>query len=87
MDEQGPEKSAEQTAVCLANEFLTRVWGHVHDLDAIDELMTKNYKLDSYTDIDQVEEQYGLKVQNKGRSKKKRDRKFKDEREYYYQHE
>ena len=47
--------------------------------------MTKHVKLDSYTDIDQVEEQYGLKVQNKGRSKKKRDRKFKDEGDYYYQ--
>ena len=48
--------------------------------------MTKHVKLDSYTDIDQVEEQYGLKVQNKGRSKKKRDRKFKDEGAYYQQH-
>ena len=47
--------------------------------------MTKHVKLDSYTDIDQVEEQYGLKVQNKGRSKKKRDRKFKDQGDYYQQ--
>ena len=43
--------------------------------------MTKHVKLDSYTDIDQVEERYGLKVQNKGRSKKKRERKFKDQRD------
>ena len=48
--------------------------------------MTKHVKLDSYTDIDQVEEQYGLKVQNKGRSKKKRERKFKDQGDYYQQH-
>jgi hypothetical protein len=47
--------------------------------------MTKHVKLDSYTDIDQVEEQYGLKVQNKGRSKKKRERKFKDQGDYYQQ--
>ena len=47
--------------------------------------MTKHVKLDSYTDIDQVEERYGLKVQNKGRSKKKRDRKFKDQGDYYQQ--
>ncbi len=48
--------------------------------------MTKHVKLDSYTDIDQVEERYGLKVQNKGRSKKKRERKFKDQGDYYQQH-
>ena len=47
--------------------------------------MTKHVKLDSYTDINKVEEQYGLKVQNKGRSKKKRDRKFKDQGDYYQQ--
>ncbi len=47
--------------------------------------MTKHVKLDSYTDIDQVEERYGLKVQNKGRSKKKRERKFKDQGDYYQQ--
>ena len=47
--------------------------------------MTKHVKLDSYSDIDQVEEQYGLKVQNKGRSKKKRARKFKDQGDYYQQ--
>ena len=46
--------------------------------------MTKNYKLDSYSDIDQIEERYGVKVQNKGRSKKKRPNKFKDEGDYYY---
>ena len=35
---------AEQ-AVSLANEFLTRVWGETHDLDAIDELMTEDYRI------------------------------------------
>ncbi len=32
-----------QRAIALANEFLTRVWGATHDLDAIDELMTEDY--------------------------------------------
>lgn len=37
----GPE--AERLAV----EFLTRVWGPAHDLDAIDELMTEDYVIHS----------------------------------------
>ena len=28
-------------AVALATQFLSRVWGPTHDLDAIDELMTE----------------------------------------------
>lgn len=36
----GPER-----AVALATEFLTRVWGPTHDLDAIDELMTEDYRI------------------------------------------
>lgn len=32
-------------AVALATEFLTRVWGPAHDLDAIDELMTEDYRI------------------------------------------
>lgn len=34
-----------ESAVALATQFLTRVWGPAHDLDAIDELMTENYKI------------------------------------------
>jgi len=29
----------------LAREFLERVWGATHDLDAIDELMTEDYRI------------------------------------------
>lgn len=36
--------STEQ-AVALATQFLTRVWGPAHDLDAIDELMSENYRI------------------------------------------
>lgn len=36
---------ARDRAVRLATEFLTRVWGPTHDLDAIDELMTEDYKI------------------------------------------
>lgn len=32
-------------AVTLANRFLGRVWGPAHDLGAIDELMTDDYKI------------------------------------------
>ncbi len=32
-------------AVALATQFLSRVWGPAHDLDAIDELMTEDYKI------------------------------------------
>lgn len=34
-----------ERAVALATEFLTRVWGPAHDLDAIDELMTEGYRI------------------------------------------
>lgn len=32
-------------AVALATQFLRRVWGPTHDLDAIDELMTEDFKI------------------------------------------
>ncbi len=32
-------------AVALATQFLSRVWGPTHDLDAIDELMTEDYRI------------------------------------------
>jgi predicted ester cyclase len=32
-------------AVALATQFLHRVWGPAHDLDAIDELMTDDYRI------------------------------------------
>ena len=32
-------------AVALATQFLSRVWGPAHDLDAIDELMNEDYKI------------------------------------------
>ena len=32
-------------AVDLATQYLGRVWGPAHDLDAIDELMTEDYKI------------------------------------------
>jgi predicted ester cyclase len=38
-----PRPQAERLAV----EFLTRVWGPAHDLDAIDELMTEEYAIHS----------------------------------------
>lgn len=40
---QTPDPAAR--AVALANEFLGRVWGPAHDLDAIDELMTEDYRI------------------------------------------
>ena len=30
-----------------ARDFLTRVWGRTHDIDAIDELMTEDYVITS----------------------------------------
>lgn len=38
-----PEPSPRRTPEELALEFLRRVWGASHDLDAIDELMTDDY--------------------------------------------
>lgn len=32
-------------AIALATSFLQRVWGPAHDLDAIDELMTEDYRI------------------------------------------
>lgn len=37
--------SAEGRAVALALTFLERVWGPAHELDAIDELMTEDYRI------------------------------------------
>lgn len=34
-------------AVALAHDFLARVWGPAHDLSAIDELMTPDYRITS----------------------------------------
>ena len=42
-DQATPARRAEQLAV----EFLDRVWGPSHDLDAIDELMTPDYVITS----------------------------------------
>ena len=39
--------SARQQAEKLARDFLTRVWGRTHDVDAIDELMTEDYVITS----------------------------------------
>jgi predicted ester cyclase len=39
--------SAIATAEKLARDFLTRVWGPQHEVDAIDELMTTDYVLHS----------------------------------------
>lgn len=36
-------QNSAEGAVALANQFLSRVWGPAHDLDAIDELMTEDY--------------------------------------------
>lgn len=41
-----PSQSPEQ-AIALAHEFLARVWGPDHDLAAIDELMTPDYRITS----------------------------------------
>ena len=37
--------TASERAVWLATEFLSRVWGPTHDLDAIDTLMTEDYRI------------------------------------------
>jgi predicted ester cyclase len=39
--------AAARQAERLARQFLSRVWGRAHDLSAIDELMTRDYRLDS----------------------------------------
>lgn len=39
------EPTPAERAVALANEFLTRVWGPTHEIDAIDELMTEDYRI------------------------------------------
>ncbi|HEU4882158.1 MAG TPA: nuclear transport factor 2 family protein [Longimicrobium sp.] len=43
----GPDYASRPHAERLAVEFLTRVWGPAHDLDAIDELMTEDYAIHS----------------------------------------
>jgi predicted ester cyclase len=40
-----PDSTPPEQAVALATEFLGRVWGPAHDLDAIDELMTEDYRI------------------------------------------
>jgi predicted ester cyclase len=42
-----PDLASRPQAERLAIEFLTRVWGPAHDLDAIDELMTEDYAIHS----------------------------------------
>src|SRR5687767_10476921 len=42
-----PTSTPAERAVQLALEFLTRVWGPEHDLDAIDELVTEDYEITS----------------------------------------
>lgn len=42
-----PDPASRPEAERLAIEFLTRVWGPAHDLDAIDELMTEDYAIHS----------------------------------------
>ncbi|WP_420128780.1 nuclear transport factor 2 family protein [Longimicrobium sp.] len=42
-----PEPASRPEAERLAIEFLSRVWGPAHDLDAIDELMTEDYAIHS----------------------------------------
>lgn len=42
-----PDSTPAGRAVALAHEFLARVWGPAHDLDAIDELMTPDYRITS----------------------------------------
>ncbi len=41
----GHDQTPSDLAVSLANEFLGRVWGPTHDLDAIDDLMTEDYRI------------------------------------------
>jgi len=40
-----PDSTPAERAIALATEFLSRVWGPAHDLDAIDELMTEDYRI------------------------------------------
>ena len=42
-----PDLASRTPAERLAYEFLSRVWGPAHDLDAIDELMTEDYVIHS----------------------------------------
>lgn len=42
---ESPQANASDRAVALATAFLERVWGASHDLDAIDELMTEEYRI------------------------------------------
>lgn len=42
-----PDLASRPQAERLAIEFLSRVWGPAHDLDAIDELMTEDYAIHS----------------------------------------
>ncbi|KAB2311483.1 nuclear transport factor 2 family protein [Betaproteobacteria bacterium SCN2] len=42
-----PELTGPELAEHLAREFLSRVWGANPDLDAIDELMTEDYRITS----------------------------------------
>jgi predicted RNase H-like nuclease (RuvC/YqgF family) len=39
------ESTAPSAAERLAREFMARVWGPEHDLDAIDELMAEDYAI------------------------------------------
>jgi predicted ester cyclase len=45
--DQAPATTPAARAIALAHEFLARVWGPAHDLDAIDELMTADYRITS----------------------------------------
>jgi predicted ester cyclase len=42
-----PDLASRPEAERIAIEFLSRVWGPAHDLDAIDELMTEDYVIHS----------------------------------------
>jgi hypothetical protein len=42
-----PDPASRPHAERIAIEFLSRVWGPAHDLDAIDELMTEDYVIHS----------------------------------------
>lgn len=42
-----PQSASRAQAEQLAHEFLARVWGPAHDLDAIDELMAEDYVIHS----------------------------------------
>ena len=42
-----PASGSGERSIALALSFLGRVWGPTHDLDAIDELMTEDYRITS----------------------------------------